>query len=192
MIDNFSDAQEVRKAVVAGEGGVVAAQHKKAALVGAAVLAAGGDAVDAAVATSFALGAVEPWMSGVAAGGCMVLWRADEKQAHVVDYGMRSPRELDPADYPLSGGPRNSDLFPWAADAVTRPEYQSTSRPSSARPTAGATSSRHGLLPCRACARPMPETTPGTATAVAPRTLRSSTTQRQGNRSELRPSGVSG
>ena len=111
--DNFSNAQVVRKTVIATEAGVVASQHRKAAEVGAAVLAAGGDAVDAAVATSFALGVVEPWMSGLAAGGCMVLWRADERRAHVVNYGMRSPRELDPKDYPLSGAGRNTDLFPW-------------------------------------------------------------------------------
>ncbi len=113
MIDNFSDAQVVRKTVIASEGGVVASQHKRAAQVGAAVLAAGGDAVDAAVATSFALGVVEPWMSGVAAGGCMVLWRAAERRAEVVNFGMRSPRELDPADYPLTEDGRSSDLFPW-------------------------------------------------------------------------------
>ncbi len=113
VMDNFSDAQVVRKTVVATEAGVVASQHKRAAQAGAAVLAAGGDAVDAAVATSFALGVVEPWMSGMAAGGCMVLWRADEQRAHVVNYGMRSPRELDPKDYPLSGTGRSSDLFPW-------------------------------------------------------------------------------
>ena len=76
MTDNFSDSQIVRKRVVPTRGGVVAAQHKRAAQVGAAILEAGGDAVDAAVATSFALGVVEPWMSGIAAGGCMLLWRA--------------------------------------------------------------------------------------------------------------------
>ncbi|TFZ03145.1 gamma-glutamyltransferase [Ramlibacter henchirensis] len=115
MIDNFSDAQVVRKAVVATEAGVVASQHKRAAEVGAAVLAAGGDAVDAAVATSFALGVVEPWMSGCAAGGAMVLWRADERRAQVVNFNMRSPRELKPEDYPLTGDGRSSDLFPWKA-----------------------------------------------------------------------------
>ncbi len=113
--DNLSHSQVVRKTVIATEHGVVASQHKRAAQVGAAVLAAGGDAVDAAVATSFALGVVEPWMSGAMAGGCMVLWRANERRAQVVDYGMRSPRELNPANYPLSGGPRNADLFPWKA-----------------------------------------------------------------------------
>ena len=91
----------------------MAAQHKRAAEVGAAVLEAGGDAVDAAVATSFAIGVVEPWMSGLAAGGCMQIWRAGEARAHTVDYGMRSPRGLDPADYPLAQGGKAQDLFAW-------------------------------------------------------------------------------
>ena len=102
----------MRKRVVATPGGVVAAQHKRAAQAGAEVLAAGGDAIDAAVATSFAIGVVEPWMSGLAAGGAMVLWRAQERKAYVVDYGMRSPAALDPSDYPVVGG-RDPELFAW-------------------------------------------------------------------------------
>ena len=115
MNDNFSNTQSVRKAVIATEGGVVAAQHRAAAQAGAAVLAAGGDAVDAAVATSFALGVVEPWMSGAAAGGCMVLWRAGEARARAVNFGMRSPATLDPAHFPLTGAGVNADLFAWPA-----------------------------------------------------------------------------
>jgi gamma-glutamyltranspeptidase/glutathione hydrolase len=115
MIDNFSNTQIVRKAVVPTRGGVVAAQHRRAAEAGAAVLEAGGDAIDAAIATSFAIGVVEPWMSGPAAGGCMTIWRAREAKAYSIDYGMRSPASLDPADYPLAGTGRASDLFPWAA-----------------------------------------------------------------------------
>jgi gamma-glutamyltranspeptidase / glutathione hydrolase len=113
MQDNFSNNQVIRKSVIATRGGVVAAQHRRAAEVGASVLEAGGDAVDAVVATSFALGVVEPWMSGVAAGGVMVLWRAGEAKPYVVDYGMRSPRELNPADYPLVGAGTAKDLFAW-------------------------------------------------------------------------------
>jgi gamma-glutamyltranspeptidase / glutathione hydrolase len=112
LIDNFSDSLVVRKRVVATRGGVVAAQHKRAAQAGAAILEAGGDAVDAAVATSFALGVLEPWMSGIAAGGCMLVWRAGEAKPCVIDYGMRSPRELDPAGYPIVGG-QAPDLFAW-------------------------------------------------------------------------------
>ncbi len=110
MNDNFSDTQVVRKRAVATRGGVVAAQHKRAAQVGAEILAAGGDAIDAAVATSFAIGVIEPWMSGIAAGGAMVIWRAAQEKAYVVDYGMRSPAALNPADYPVVGG-RDPELF---------------------------------------------------------------------------------
>lgn len=113
MNDNFCNAQTTRKTVIATKAGIVSAQHKRAAEVGASILDAGGDAVDAAVATSFALGVVEPWMSGPAAGGAMVLWRASDSSAKVVNFGCRSPRELNPANYPLTGDGKLSDLFPW-------------------------------------------------------------------------------
>ena len=112
MSDNFSDSQVIRKQVVPTRGGVVAAQHKRAAHAGAAILEAGGDAIDAAVAASFALGVVEPWMSGITAGGAMVIWRAAEQKACVVDYGMRSPAALKAIDYPIVGG-RDPELFAW-------------------------------------------------------------------------------
>ncbi|MGC1505855.1 MAG: gamma-glutamyltransferase [Sulfitobacter sp.] len=104
---------QITKVVIETEHGVVAAQHRVAAEAGAAVLAAGGDAVDAAIATSFAIGVVEPWMSGPAGGGGLMLWRANEGRAHALNYGMRSPAALDPADYPLSSAGKSSDLFPW-------------------------------------------------------------------------------
>src|SRR6266481_5851072 len=91
-MDNFSRTQIVRKAVIPTRGGVVAAAHRRAAEVGAAVLDAGGDSVDAAVAVSFAIGVVEPWMSGPAAGGAMVLWRADEGRAWVAGGGGQPQR----------------------------------------------------------------------------------------------------
>ena len=53
MSVNLSNSMVIRKTVIETEHGVVAAQHRLAAEAGAAVLAAGGDAVDAAVATSF-------------------------------------------------------------------------------------------------------------------------------------------
>ncbi|GAB2187671.1 gamma-glutamyltransferase family protein [Roseibium sp. LAB1] len=112
-MNNFSTTQSVRKRVTATRGGVVAAQHRKAAEVGAAILEAGGDAMDAAVATSFAIGVVEPWMSGPAGGGCMMIWREAEQKAYTLFFGMRSPKALDPAAYPLEGSGKSSDLFPW-------------------------------------------------------------------------------
>src|SRR5262245_64059433 len=102
-MDTFAVSQIIRKAVIPTRGGVVAAAHRLAAEVGASVLDAGGDAVDAAVAVSFAIGVVEPWMSGPAAGGAMVLWRAGEGRARVVDYGLRSSLARDPGRYSLTG-----------------------------------------------------------------------------------------
>lgn len=113
MQDNFSASLILRKPAQRGMRGMVAAQHRRAAEAGAAVLARGGDAVDAAIATSFALGVLEPWMSGIGGGGAMVLYRAAEQRYYVIDFGMHAPNALDPADYALSGAGVVSDLFPW-------------------------------------------------------------------------------
>lgn len=113
MRDNFSRNQEIRKPAVNGAGGVVAAQHIRAAEVGARILAEGGDCVDATIATSFALGVVEPWMSGLGGGGVMVLYRAREKRVEVIDFGMRAPQGLKVADFALTGEGVAADLFPW-------------------------------------------------------------------------------
>jgi gamma-glutamyltranspeptidase / glutathione hydrolase len=112
MPDRFSNAQQIRKPAITSKGGIVAAQSRRAAEVGAEVLAAGGDCVDAVIATTFALGVLEPWMSGIGSGGAMVLYRAREDRYEVIDYGMRAPGSLRTADYPLTDGAA-SDIFPW-------------------------------------------------------------------------------
>ena len=104
----------VRKPVARTRGGIVATQNRVAGEVGARVLAAGGNAVDAAVATSFALAAVEPWNSGLGGVGFMLVYLAKEDRVQVIDFGPISPRNLDPADYPLvGGGVTTRDLFTW-------------------------------------------------------------------------------
>jgi gamma-glutamyltranspeptidase/glutathione hydrolase len=113
MRDQFSNTQAIRKPAVTSKGGIVAAQSSRAAQVSVEVLAAGGDCVDAVIATTFALGVLEPWMSGLGGGGAMVLYRAREDRYEVIDYGMRAPASLNPADYPLTGGGAASDIFPW-------------------------------------------------------------------------------
>jgi gamma-glutamyltranspeptidase/glutathione hydrolase len=113
MTDQFSNTQRIRKLPVISKGGIVAAQSRKAAEVGAGVLAAGGDCVDAVIATTFALGVLEPWMSGVGGGGAMVLYRAREDRYEVIDYGMRAPSCVRLEDYPLMGDGAASDIFPW-------------------------------------------------------------------------------
>jgi gamma-glutamyltranspeptidase/glutathione hydrolase len=113
MASSLSRTMRTTKTVIETKGGVVSAQHRLAAEAGAEVLRAGGDAVDAAVATSFVIGVLEPWMSGPAGGGGMMLWRADKGEAVAVNHGMRSPKGLRIADFPLSGASIAGDLFPW-------------------------------------------------------------------------------
>jgi gamma-glutamyltranspeptidase / glutathione hydrolase len=112
MADQFSNSQQIRKPAVHSKGGIVSAQSRRAAAVGAEVLAAGGDCVDAVIATTFAIGTLEPWMSGMGGGGAMVLYRARENRYEVIDYGMRAPNSLRVEDFPLTGGAA-SDIFPW-------------------------------------------------------------------------------
>ena len=77
------------------------------------MLAAGGDCVDAVIATTFALGVLEPWMSGVGGGGAMVLYRARENRYEVIDYGMRSPNSLRVGGLSADRRGAASDIFPW-------------------------------------------------------------------------------
>src|SRR3954469_16860470 len=100
MTDQFSNRQQIRKPATVSRAGIVAAQSRKAAEVGADVLGAGGDCVDAVIATTFALGVLAPRMSGTGGGGAMVLYRAREGRVEVIDYGMRAPLGLRAEDYP--------------------------------------------------------------------------------------------
>lgn len=107
-----SQTQRVTKPAVRSAKGIVTSQNRIASEIGANVMRQGGNAIDAAIATSFALGVVEPWMSGIGGGGYMIVRRADEENAQVVDFGMRAPAGLCVSDYPITGG-EAGDLFPW-------------------------------------------------------------------------------
>jgi gamma-glutamyltranspeptidase/glutathione hydrolase len=102
----------VRKPVAISRGGLVASANGVAAAIGADVLAGGGSAVDAVVATAFALAVREPWNSGLGGIGCMVVQPPGGARAEVVDFGPVAPSGLDPAAYPLTGETR-TELFTW-------------------------------------------------------------------------------
>jgi gamma-glutamyltranspeptidase/glutathione hydrolase len=112
MSGNLSHQFRFSKDPVRSPGGVVAAQNQTAADIGARVLTSGGNAIDAAIATAFALAAIEPWMSGTGGIGFMMVWDAKRRRAHTIDFGAISARGLEIADYPLTGR-MGTDLFGW-------------------------------------------------------------------------------
>ncbi len=103
---------ELTKPAATGKRGMVVSQSRDAALAGVAVLDAGGNAVDAAVATALALAAVEPWNSGLGGIGFALVHRAGQARAEVVDFGPRAPGKLDTSRYKLTGKVA-ADLFAW-------------------------------------------------------------------------------
>jgi gamma-glutamyltranspeptidase/glutathione hydrolase len=102
----------IEKPAASGARGIVVAQTRNAAEAGVAVLDAGGNAIDAAVATALALAAVEPWNSGLGGTGHALVHRAGRARAEVVDFGPTAPARLDAARFKLTGRVA-SDLFGW-------------------------------------------------------------------------------
>jgi gamma-glutamyltranspeptidase / glutathione hydrolase len=84
-------AADAIHAVVA-EHGMVVAQEKIAARIGADVLRRGGNAVDAAVATGFAMAVTYPRAGNIGGGGFMVIHSRDHNEDVAIDY-----REIAPA-----------------------------------------------------------------------------------------------
>ena len=78
---------------VYGTLGMVVTQEAIASQVGADILAEGGNAIDAAVASGFALAVTLPRAGNLAGGGFMVIHLADEDKTIALDY-----REMAPAE----------------------------------------------------------------------------------------------
>ena len=114
MTDTFipNERWRLSKPAECSKRGLVVAQHWRAAQAGAEMLAAGGNAVDAAVATALALGVVEPWMSGIGGSGLLIFGKAATGEVKVVDFTLISAAETDPERYPLTGG-TSTELFGW-------------------------------------------------------------------------------
>lgn len=72
----------------------VSAAHPLAAEAGVRVLEEGGNAVDAAIAVSFALGVVEPYASGIGGGGNMLIFDPAKKEPIVYDYRETGPSNV--------------------------------------------------------------------------------------------------
>ncbi len=78
---------------------VVVAQEAHAADVGRNVLRAGGNAIDAAVATAFALAVTVPEAGNLGGGGFLVAYLADRREVVTVDFRETAPRSASPRMY---------------------------------------------------------------------------------------------
>jgi gamma-glutamyltranspeptidase/glutathione hydrolase len=76
---------------VAAKHGMVVAQEKLAARIGADVLKQGGNAVDAAVATGFAMAVTYPRAGNIGGGGFMMIHLADGNRNVAIDYRETAP-----------------------------------------------------------------------------------------------------
>ena len=90
-----SKKQVTRDMLTTAENGMVSSLNYVASKVGADILEAGGNAVDAAVATGFALGVCEPMMSGIGGGGAMTIYDAETKNTVFISFREMSPKYMD-------------------------------------------------------------------------------------------------
>ena len=81
---------------VFAEHGMVVAQEKTAARIGADVLRRGGNAVDAAVATGFAMAVTYPRAGNIGGGGFMMIHSADRNEDVAIDYRETAPAATTP------------------------------------------------------------------------------------------------
>jgi len=108
-----SPADDGRRAEAAR--GMVTSANALASEAGVAMLRAGGNAVDAAVATAFAIGVVEPQMSGLGGSGAALVWTAREARPSYLDFyaaqpadawrGNTEPESAAPQGQPAAPGP---------------------------------------------------------------------------------------
>src|SRR2546428_10959212 len=108
--------------------GAVAAGHPLTAQAGADVLAAGGNAVDAAVGAALVSWVAESPLTGPGAGGFMLVHRARDRSTRVFDFFVAVPglgqatrkvADMDSVDVDFSGG--STQVFPIGAASCAVP-----------------------------------------------------------------------
>ena len=102
----------VTKRTAPARHGLVAAEHPLGARVGARILERGGNAVDAAVATAFAMTVAEPFMSTIAGSGTMLVHNARRGETVALDFNGCAPMRAHASMFRVTTG-ISRGLFAW-------------------------------------------------------------------------------
>ncbi len=105
----------IDKTEARSKDGMVAAMQPEAAAAGAEILRRGGNAIDAAVATAFAIGVVEPFMSGVGGVAWMIYRDAASGRTVCFDGSATLPRAIRPEMFELLPADQKSGMYGWRA-----------------------------------------------------------------------------
>ncbi len=106
MNHNHETTLHVTRDLAVSRNAMVAAKHPAAVEAALDILDAGGNAVDAAATAAFAIGVVEPWMSGIGGVGFMTIQMAGQEPV-VIDYFGRAPQAARPDMFELTGEERS-------------------------------------------------------------------------------------
>jgi gamma-glutamyltranspeptidase / glutathione hydrolase len=107
--DRTNTVFQCQKRPASGSRGMVVSNHPLASAAGAEMLAAGGNAIDAAIATLFALTVVEPMMIGIIGGGMAHIRLADGSH-RFIDGQSTVPSAVRPDTYRSKPGSAH-DVF---------------------------------------------------------------------------------
>ena len=103
----------IDKSETVSRTGMVTAMHPLAAQVGADILEKGGSAIDAAIATAFAVGVVEPFMSGVGGIAFLVYRDAGTGRTMCLDGSSVLPAAIRPEMFELLDPAERSGMYMW-------------------------------------------------------------------------------
>src|SRR5580658_6134742 len=92
-------------ASVVARRAMVVSESEQATAAGVEILRHGGNAVDAACATSLAMGVTNPAASGIGGGGFMLIYMAATKQLYALDFRERAPLKASPTMFVRGGHP---------------------------------------------------------------------------------------
>lgn len=92
------EGDEFNNGAIGSHGGVTSSSEY-ASQIGLDILKKGGNAIDAAVATAFAIGVVEPQYSGIGGAGLMTIYMADQKKCTTLEYLETVPGDITPGWY---------------------------------------------------------------------------------------------